>query len=118
MGQCRCWRFNWGNLMASITEHCADCRRELGEDFRHVHEWMDAFYKTLGRKHRSVRHHSGGVEQVRKLWGDRAAQAAEIHILKDCGVVPSEQDVKMATLSWAKAVKKIKDTGRIRQEHP
>ena len=78
--------------MASLTAHSADCRRELGDDFRHVHEWLDALFKVLGRKHRSVRHHAGGVALVRKMWGDRAALAAEIHILKDCGVVPSEQD--------------------------
>ena len=23
--------------MASLKEHCEDCRRELGEDFKHVH---------------------------------------------------------------------------------
>jgi len=82
--------------MASLDEHCADCRRELGEDFKHVHEWLDALFSALGPKHRSARHHSGGVEQVRKLWGDRAALAAEIHIRKDCGgKVPTEQQAQM-----------------------
>jgi hypothetical protein len=65
--------------MASLQEHCADCRRELGEHYRQVHLWLDALFKVLGPKHRSARHHAGGVEKVRKLWGDRAAQAAEIH---------------------------------------
>ena len=93
----------YGFPMASLAEHCADCRRELDEDFRHVHEWLDALYRTLGTKHRSVRHHAGGVEQVRKMWGDRAARAAEIHIIKDCGVVPSEQDAQMVAMFGAKA---------------
>ena len=93
-----CYRFP----MASLAEHCADCRVELGEDFRHVHEWLDALFKTLGPKHRGARHHAGGVEQVRKMWGDRAAQAAEIHIRRDCGVVPSQQDAQMVSLFRAK----------------
>ena len=85
--------------MASLQEHCADCRRELGDDYRHVHIWLDALFKALGPKHRSVRHHAGGVEKVRKLWGDRAARAAEIHIRRDCGgVVPSESNAQIASL--------------------
>ena len=85
--------------MASFEQHCADCRRELGDDFRHVHQWLDALFKVLGPKHRSARHHTGGVEQVRKMWGDRAARAAEIHILRDCGgIVPNEKDAQMVSL--------------------
>ena len=85
--------------MASLNEHCADCRRELGEDFKHVHVWMDALFKVLGPKHRSARHHMGGVEQVRKMWGDRAARAAEIHISKDCGgSVPTEREAQLWNL--------------------
>lgn len=52
--------------MASLKEHCEDCSRELGEDFKHVHEWLDALFKVLGPKHRSARHHAGGVAEVRK----------------------------------------------------
>jgi hypothetical protein len=85
--------------MASLEEHCADCRRELGEDFVHVHLWLDALFKVLGPKHRSARHHTGGVEQVRKLWGDQAARAAEIHIRKDCaGGVPTEREAQLWSL--------------------
>lgn len=82
--------------MASLEEHYADCRKALGEDFAHVHKWLDALFKVLGPKHRSGRHHRGGVEQVRKMWGDRAALAAEIHIKKDCGGnIPDEQQAQM-----------------------
>ncbi len=85
--------------MASIQEHCEDCQRELGEEFLQVHKWLDALFPVLGPKHRSARHHSGGVEQVRKMWGDQAALAAEIHIRKDCGgKVPAEKDAQMASL--------------------
>jgi hypothetical protein len=93
--------------MPSCEQHCADCRRELGEPFTHVHVWLDALFKVLGPKHRSARHHAGGVEQVRKMWGDQAALAAEIHIRRDCGgVVPSEQDAQMVGLLGPKAVSK------------
>ena len=103
--------------MASRSEHCADCRRELGEPFDHVHEWLDALFKVLHQKHRSARHHAGGVEQVRKMWGDppprrrfggtgRAARAAEIHIMRDCGgVVPSEKDAQMVSMFRPKSAK-------------
>ena len=85
--------------MASFEEHCADCRRELGEDFEPVHIWLDELFKVLGPKHRSARHHTGGVEQVRKIWGNRAAQAAEIHIRRDCGgKLPDEKSVQMLSL--------------------
>lgn len=30
-----------------------------------------------------MRHHRQGIEEVRRLWGDRAALAAEIHIRQD-----------------------------------
>lgn len=91
--------------MASRSEHCADCRRELGEPFDHVHEWLDALFKVLHQKHRSARHHAGGVEQVRKMWGDRAARAAEIHIMRDCGgVVPSEKDAQMVSMCGPRAI--------------
>jgi len=92
--------------MASLQQHCADCRRELGEPFEHVHEWLDALYKTLGTKHRSARHHAGGIEQVRKMWGDRAARAAEIHILRDCGMIPTEAQAQMVGLFGAEGVKR------------
>ena len=92
--------------MASLQQHCADCRRELGEPFEHVHQWLDALFKVLGTKHRSARHHAGGVEQVRKMWGDRAARAAEIHIERDCGAVPSEADAQMVSLFGSKAGRK------------
>ena len=71
--------------MASLEEHEADCERELGEPFTEVHLWLDALFKVLGPQHRSVRHNTEGIEEVRRMWGDRAAEAAEIHIRKDFG---------------------------------
>ena len=78
--------------MASREQHCEDCRKALGNDFDYVHQWLDELFPRLGPKHRSARHHQGGVEQVRNMWGDKAAEAAEIHIKRDCrGRVPTEK---------------------------
>lgn len=84
--------------MASFDQHCADCRRELGEPFEEVHRWLDKLFKVLRQKHRAVRHHAGGVEQIRRMWGDLAARAAEIHIMRDCaGIVPGEKEAQMVS---------------------
>jgi len=71
--------------MPALEYHCYECIKELGEPFEYVHKWLDEFmndpkYKT---RHRFLRHHRKGIEEVRKMWGDRAARAAEIHIRKD-----------------------------------
>ncbi len=71
--------------MARTEIHCQDCLLELGEDFRQVHEWLDEFARQNILSHRKYRHHIEGIEKVRKIWGDRAARAAEIHIRKDWG---------------------------------
>ncbi len=81
--------------MGSQTEHCADCVDELGEPFDEVHEWLDALQADYGPMHRPFRHHTEGVEKVRAMWGDGAARAAEIHILRDCGgVIPTPQEIR------------------------
>ena len=79
--------------MASLEEHCEDCREELGEGFSHVHEWLDELQTDYGPMHRPFRHHTDGVAQVRVRWGDRAARAAEIHIRRDTGGrIPTPRD--------------------------
>jgi len=82
--------------MASREVHCADCVAELGEPFGHVHDWLDAFYPELGHDHRPERHHDEGVEEVRRMWGDQAAQAAEIHIKRDYyGEIPTKDQADL-----------------------
>lgn len=36
------------------------------------------------------RHHVKGIEEIRKMWGDEAANAAKIYILVDCWGIPSK----------------------------
>jgi len=69
--------------MAKVAEHCQDCIDELGEPFEQVHKWLDGLFRYAGSDHRDIRHNVKGVEKVRKMWGDKAAKAAEIHILKE-----------------------------------
>ena len=72
--------------MSSLKEHCEDCVKAIGEPFEEVHIWLDAFFNKSGSfAHRDERHHMAGVEEVRKMWGDKAAEAAKIHIMKDWG---------------------------------
>ena len=81
--------------MATLGKHCQDCQKELGEAFPYVHEWLDELQATYGPAHRPFRHNTAGVEQVRARWGDRAAQAAEIHIKRDTGgSIPTPQELR------------------------
>ncbi|HZM05951.1 MAG TPA: hypothetical protein VFC44_23360 [Candidatus Saccharimonadales bacterium] len=71
--------------MPSFQEHCAETVVALGEPFEQVHLWLDEFAgkPPHGMRHRKLRHHRAGVEEVRKLWGDQAAEAARLHIIAD-----------------------------------
>ena len=57
----------------------------MGESFKEVHYWLDEFHgkEPYGTRHRHLRHHLQGIEEIRRRWGDRAAQAAEVHIRQD-----------------------------------
>jgi len=82
--------------MAALKEHCEDCLKQLGEEFKEVHLWLDEWFKydkTI--KHRILRHHKEGVEEIRKRWGDKAAKAAELHIIMDMGKVLSANDINV-----------------------
>ena len=71
--------------MASFEEHCKDCENELGDRHEKVNRWLDELFARLGFsvKHRDARHHRDGIEEVRRMWGDDAARAAEIHVSRD-----------------------------------
>jgi hypothetical protein len=71
-----------------------DCRRFLDDDYAYVHKWMDELFATLGPLHRKARHHRQGIEEARRLFGDSAAKAALIHVLRDCYNIPSAEDYK------------------------
>lgn len=78
--------------MAYLYEHCAGCKLLLGNEWKEVHKWLDACYKEYGQVHRCHRHHAEGIEEIRKMWGDEAALAVNIHIIVDCWGIPSQAD--------------------------
>lgn len=71
--------------MPSLEEHMLRCQIILGEPFREVHLWLDEFFgkPPWGTRHRHLRHHLEGIELVRQKWGDKAAEAAKVHIRQD-----------------------------------
>ena len=74
-----------GGHMSSYKDHCADCKKVLGYEYYEVHRWLDEMFKYMPGdfQHRSFRHHKNGVEECRKKWGDKGAEAAKLHIMKD-----------------------------------
>jgi len=86
----------------NIQEHCNECNKLMGKDYREVHAWLDEFFMTKGPFHRKIRHHIEGIEEVRKIWGDDAAKAAELHIKSDMfGLpVPHQTDYIGGDGSW------------------
>jgi hypothetical protein len=78
--------------MASLAQHNSDCLKLLGESFENVNRWMDEYFNQYGPTHRKFRHHREGIEEARQLFGDRAAKAAAIHVLRDCRQIPRKQD--------------------------
>lgn len=86
--------------MARLAEHEKDCVKKFGKPFTEVHIWLDEFAKkfpvtVFEDLHRKYRHTKQGVEEVRKMWGDEAAEAALLHIVKD---VFGSVDDKYSTL--------------------
>lgn len=67
-------------------EHEDDSVRLFGAPHTAVHKWLDEFHDVPGCggvAHRKKRHHLAGVEQVRRIWGDVAADVAHRHIVMD-----------------------------------
>ena len=72
----------------NFKDHCAESIKKLGYHFSQVHQWLDAFAgtKEFGMRHRKKRHHLAGIEEVRDMWGDDAAEAARRYaeLVPDC----------------------------------
>ena len=58
---------------------------KFGKSYAEVHRWLDEFAgkPPYDMRHRKKRHHLVGIEEVRKMWGDEAAEAARQHTLTD-----------------------------------
>lgn len=68
-----------------FEEHCAESILLFGNAFHDVHRWLDEFAgkAPYGMRHRRVRHHLAGINEVARRWGPIAAQAARQHIITD-----------------------------------
>jgi hypothetical protein len=81
--------------MASRKEHNRECLEKLGNEWNCVNKWIDECgnkvnfegVACLDINHHWYRHHKEGVEEVRKMWGEDAARAAKLHILRDMGKI-------------------------------
>ena len=84
--------------MASRKEHCEDCEKYLGKPFKEVHAWLDGLASPkkgyININHRRYRHHLEALEEVRKLFGDEAVEAAKRHIVMDFGRIPTKKEVE------------------------
>ena len=75
--------------MAKFEVHCDDCLQKLGKPFPEVHKWLDACYRPgMGLEHRDIRHNLEGIEEIRKMFGDEAVEAAKLHIFLDWAYDP------------------------------
>lgn len=69
----------------NLEEHCLECVQKLGKPFKEVHQFLDEFAhsKQYGMRHRFIRHHLKGIEEVKRKFGVEAEQAAKLHIISD-----------------------------------
>lgn len=75
--------------MASLETRCSNCYELQGERREDVNLWMDEYYKSYGQQHRFVRHHNWGIQEAEALFSEREGEAAIVHILRDCGHIPT-----------------------------
>lgn len=68
-----------------LSDHCTESILLFGKPFEEVHQWLDEFAGApgIGFKHRKIRHHLQGIEEIRKLFGDTATEVGLQHIKSD-----------------------------------
>lgn len=96
----------------------------IAEDYAHIHNWFDNTKALTGDwTHRAMRHHSYGIEQCIKEFGNSIVNSerkvipvkviAEQHVIEDCGFIPTVQDylrcLKLSPEPWMLRVK-VKST--------
>lgn len=74
--------------MATIKTHMEDCERILREPFVEVHRWLDYYASIFTIRpylgyHRFFRHNKRGLIYIKNRWGDLAADAGKIHLIRD-----------------------------------
>lgn len=69
-----------------LKEHCKESIRLFGKPYTEIYTWLDAGHArsaSYGMRHRKKRHHLKGIDEVRTLYGDEAAEVARRHIISD-----------------------------------
>ena len=84
--------------MAPLEQHVKDCIRYLGDGHAEVHDWIDQHMRHLGSAHRKVLHHTEGIEEAKRLFGEGGRRAAVLHILRDCRNIPRKADYENGTV--------------------
>jgi len=93
----------------------------IADNYVDIHNWFDETKQFTGDwTHRAVRHHAVGVEMAVAIHGDYIMNSdgdkvpvkmvAELHIVEDCGFIPTIQDwlrpLKSFPEDWMLRVKK------------
>ncbi len=69
--------------MPSINKHCYYSEKRTGNSYRRLHEWMDKPREVLGVDHRSVRHDTSYIPEVKEKFGKEAVPEFLQHISSD-----------------------------------
>ena len=74
--------------MATVNQHCDDCKDILGHEYRNVHIWLDYYARVFtiipyGGYHRTFRHNSYGLKCIMDMWGKEAMESVKIHLVRD-----------------------------------
>jgi hypothetical protein len=92
--------------MAACYSHAFSSQRKYGgeiEDYLAIHLWFDQAKNHIGDfRHRALRHHTMGIEECLKIFGEGLTLSsgrtiptrwvAEQHMIEDFGRIPSVQD--------------------------
>lgn len=71
--------------MPTFKEHCQESFESFGDTHAQIHLWLDEFAgkNGYGMRHRKKRYHREGIEEIKKQFGNEAANAAMQHIMSD-----------------------------------
>jgi hypothetical protein len=68
-----------------LENHELESKSLWGDNYTHVHNWLDEFQGTekYHMRHRRVRHHEAGIREAISLFGEEAGPVARRHIISD-----------------------------------
>jgi hypothetical protein len=71
--------------MSTFEKHCQESISLFGKPYEEVHRWLDEFMGTdqYRMRHRKLRHHHAGINQVIERFGEEAGKVARQHIISD-----------------------------------